>query len=54
MIAYLSIRCTMLDRAARAFAPGDEVRISYGRHPGDFLLVEYGFVMGGGREGGEQ
>lgn len=32
-------------QAARAFAPGEEVRISYGRHPGDFLLVEYGFAV---------
>lgn len=35
-------------RAARAFALGEEVRISYGRHPGDFLLVEYGFAMADG------
>ncbi|KAI0437019.1 SET domain-containing protein [Xylaria telfairii] len=34
--------------AFRATAPcrkGAEVRICYGRHGGDFLLVEYGFVM---------
>ncbi|KAI1436908.1 SET domain-containing protein [Xylaria sp. CBS 124048] len=38
--------------AFRATAPcreGDEVRICYGRHGGDFLLVEYGFVMEGNR-----
>ena len=33
-------------RAERGFAPGEEVRISYGRHPGDMLLVEYGFSLG--------
>lgn len=32
--------------AERDFAPGEEVRISYGRHPGDMLLVEYGFALG--------
>ncbi|KAI1748833.1 SET domain-containing protein [Xylaria castorea] len=34
--------------AFRATAPcrkGEEVRICYGRHGGDFLLAEYGFVM---------
>ncbi|KAK7751080.1 hypothetical protein SLS62_006909 [Diatrype stigma] len=35
-------------QASRAFAPGEEVRISYGRHPGDFLLVEYGFAVDDG------
>ncbi|KAI2635377.1 SET domain-containing protein [Xylaria nigripes] len=38
--------------AFRATGPcrrGEEVRICYGRHGGDFLLVEYGFVMGGNR-----
>ncbi|KAI1645845.1 SET domain-containing protein [Daldinia loculata] len=32
-------------KATRAYAQGDEVKICYGRHNGDFLLVEYGFVM---------
>ena len=32
-------------RAERAYDAGDEVRISYGRHPGDMLLVEYGFSL---------
>ncbi|KAI0848428.1 SET domain-containing protein [Daldinia vernicosa] len=32
-------------KATRAYAQGDEVKICYGRHSGDFLLVEYGFVM---------
>ncbi|KAK8016258.1 hypothetical protein PG993_014447 [Apiospora rasikravindrae] len=34
-------------RADRPYSPGDEVRICYGRHGGDLLLVEYGFVLGG-------
>ncbi|KAK8061263.1 Ribosomal lysine N-methyltransferase s.t1.c11 [Apiospora phragmitis] len=33
-------------RADRRYSPGDEVRICYGRHGGDLLLVEYGFVLG--------
>ncbi|KAI1123926.1 SET domain-containing protein [Nemania abortiva] len=32
-------------RATKAYRKSDEVRICYGRHGGDFLLVEYGFVM---------
>ncbi|KAL0937951.1 SET domain-containing protein [Colletotrichum truncatum] len=34
--------------ADRDYAPGDEIHICYGRHSNDFLLVEYGFVMGDG------
>ncbi|KAK8074943.1 Ribosomal lysine N-methyltransferase s.t1.c11 [Apiospora hydei] len=34
-------------RADRPYSAGDEVRICYGRHGGDLLLVEYGFVLGG-------
>ncbi|KAJ8118674.1 hypothetical protein ONZ43_g3943 [Nemania bipapillata] len=32
-------------RATKPYKAGDEVKICYGRHGGDFLLVEYGFVM---------
>ncbi|KAI2472339.1 SET domain-containing protein [Annulohypoxylon bovei var. microspora] len=32
-------------KSERAYAKGEEVKICYGRHSGDFLLVEYGFVM---------
>ncbi|KAH9884026.1 SET domain-containing protein [Xylariomycetidae sp. FL2044] len=32
-------------KATGAYAEGDEVKICYGRHGGDSLLVEYGFVM---------
>ncbi|ETS84389.1 hypothetical protein PFICI_02414 [Pestalotiopsis fici W106-1] len=32
-------------RADRAYAAGDEIFICYGRHGGDFLMVEYGFDM---------
>ncbi|KAI1116693.1 SET domain-containing protein [Nemania sp. NC0429] len=32
-------------RATVDYSAGDEVRICYGRHGGDLLLVEYGFVM---------
>jgi len=31
--------------AGRDHAKGEEVFISYGRHPNDFLLVEYGFFL---------
>ncbi|KAK8008733.1 set domain-containing protein [Apiospora marii] len=40
-------------RADRCYAAGDEVRICYGRHGGDLLLVEYGFVLGSDEEEGE-
>ncbi|KAI1766754.1 SET domain-containing protein [Hypoxylon sp. FL1150] len=32
-------------KAVQEYTEGDEVKICYGRHSGDFLLVEYGFVM---------
>ncbi|KAJ2973736.1 hypothetical protein NUW58_g8862 [Xylaria curta] len=32
-------------RTTTTYRKGDEVKICYGRHGGDFLLVEYGFVM---------
>ncbi|KAJ0351153.1 hypothetical protein COL154_004459 [Colletotrichum chrysophilum] len=35
-------------RADRDYSPGEEIHICYGRHSNDFLLVEYGFVMGEG------
>ncbi|KAI1801578.1 SET domain-containing protein [Daldinia bambusicola] len=36
-------------KTTREYSPGEEVKICYGRHSGDFLLVEYGFVMDGNR-----
>ena len=39
--------------AHRRIEEGEEVCISYGAHSNDFLLVEYGFVMGGGEDEGE-
>ncbi|KAI1500007.1 SET domain-containing protein [Biscogniauxia marginata] len=36
-------------KATCAYAAGNEVKICYGRHSGDFLLVEYGFVMDNNR-----
>lgn len=35
--------------AGRAYAPGDEVHICYGRHHSDLLLAEYGFVPAANR-----
>ncbi|KAF3765076.1 Set7, ribosomal lysine methyltransferase, partial [Cryphonectria parasitica EP155] len=32
-------------RTTRSYEKGQEVHISYGKHPNDFLLVEYGFVL---------
>ncbi|OTB02869.1 hypothetical protein M426DRAFT_74354 [Hypoxylon sp. CI-4A] len=32
-------------KSMRSYAKDEEVKICYGRHSGDFLLVEYGFVM---------
>ncbi|KAI0384344.1 SET domain-containing protein [Hypomontagnella monticulosa] len=32
-------------KTTQAYKVGDELKISYGKHSGDFLLAEYGFVM---------
>jgi hypothetical protein len=33
----------------RAYSSGEEIHICYGRHSNDFLLVEYGFLLGRNR-----
>ncbi|KAI4248423.1 MAG: hypothetical protein L6R40_000982 [Gallowayella cf. fulva] len=37
------------DKAYRRLDAGDELFVSYGQHTNDFLLVEYGFVLGSNR-----
>ncbi|KAK4145686.1 ribosomal lysine N-methyltransferase set11 [Dichotomopilus funicola] len=44
-VKFTSAGCTIT--ADRAYEVGDEIQICYGRHHNDFLLVEYGFILGG-------
>lgn len=42
-VSFTAEGCTV--RAGKAYSPGDEVYICYGRHGNDFLLAEYGFIL---------